>query len=58
MRKLQLIVFGIGIVAYLAAAANAGSELDNILWKTGIAAMATDVAMLLLWPAGGGGRTL
>jgi len=50
MRKLQVALLIIGLIAFVVAAFTTESDLGIIFWRTGIAAMATDVVLLLLWP--------
>ncbi len=53
MRAIHIIIFAIGLLAFLSAAAVPHSGLGVILWRTGIAAMLTDLAAMHLWPAKG-----
>jgi hypothetical protein len=50
MRNLQFVLFGIGVLAFLAAAFFIGTDDGNSLWKIGIAMLLLDVVCIQLWP--------
>jgi hypothetical protein len=50
MRYFQLIVFGVGVVAFLVSAGFTGSWVGDTLWKVGMATMLSNVVCLQLWP--------
>ena len=47
---LKTIVFAAGLLAFLIALLSAGSMVGQIFWQAGIAIMAIDIVMILLWP--------
>lgn len=51
MRTLQIGIFILGALAFLAALAVAGTDLGDILWRAGIALMLVDLVVMKLWPA-------
>jgi hypothetical protein len=51
MRTLQIGIFGLGLLAFLAALVVAGTDLGDILWRAGIALMLADLVVMKLWPA-------
>jgi hypothetical protein len=50
MRNLQVGLFIVGILAFLASALFIGQGTGDDLWRTGVAAMFTDLACAALWP--------
>ena len=46
MRQLQIGVFALGVVSFLASAFFVGGEMGDVLWRTGVAAMLTDVVLM------------
>ena len=50
MRKLQIVLFVLGIIAFLIAAFVAGSPDGDTLWRAGVALLLADVVLYLLWP--------
>ncbi len=53
MRILQIIVFVLGVMAFLASLAFMGKQVGDDLWRAGIALMASDAVLLLLFPVAG-----
>ena len=51
MRTLQIGILMLGVAAFLAAAVTAGGDIGDICWRVGVACMATDVVIILLWPS-------
>ncbi len=51
MRAFQVLLFALGVAAFLAALAVAGSDLGDILWRVGVALMLVDLVVIKLWPA-------
>jgi len=51
MRIVQIVLFFIGLAAFLAAAGFIGDDTGDALWRTGVAAMVTDLVVMGLWPA-------
>jgi len=51
MKRLQAGLFILGVVAFLAAAVAAGTDLGEDLWRTGIAVLLVDLVAMKLWPA-------
>ena len=52
MRNLQVAIFILGVLSFLAAVAFIGQEMGDILWRLGVAAMLIDAVCTRLWPAG------
>ena len=50
MRYIQVIVFVVGLAAFLAALFFVGNETGDTLWRVGVAAVLLDVVCILLWP--------
>jgi len=50
MRTLQVGIFVLGIISFLAASVFIGQQMGDTLWRAGIAAMLTDLAFMRLWP--------
>lgn len=50
MRIIQIIIFLLGLVAFLVSAAVAGGVLGDIFWRAGVGAMLVDVVCIQLWP--------
>ncbi len=51
MRFLQVGLFLVGVVAFLAAIFFIGSDTGNTLWRAGVALLLIDIVCLRLWPA-------
>jgi len=50
MRPFQIVVFGLGTTALLAAACFIGKEMGNTLWRAGMATLLADLVCIQLWP--------
>jgi hypothetical protein len=50
MRIVQVGIFTIGVLSFLASALFIGQETGDTLWRTGVAAMLTDFVCAKLWP--------
>lgn len=50
MRNLQVAIFILGILSFIAAAFFVGEPTGEDLWRVGVAAMLTAVAFTGLWP--------
>lgn len=50
MGKIQIAVFIIGLVSFLAALVFIGQDMGDTLWRAGVAAMLVDIAAVRLWP--------
>jgi hypothetical protein len=50
MRTLQVGIFALGVLAFLASLAFVGQPMGDTLWRTGIGAMLTDLVFASLWP--------
>ena len=51
MRILQVVIFALGVVFFLAALGFMGQETGNTLWKAGVAFMLMDLVCMALWPS-------
>jgi hypothetical protein len=51
MRTVQIGIFILGLVSFLAAAFFTGEDTGETLWKTGTAAMLIDMVFMKLWPS-------
>ena len=51
MRQIQIGVFIIGLVSFLAAIFFIGQDLGDTLWRAGVAAILVDLAAVKLWSA-------
>jgi hypothetical protein len=56
MRLLQVSLFIVGALSFVTAAAFVGDDTGDVLWRTGVAAMLTDIAGVTLWPSRAEGR--
>ncbi len=50
MRIVQIVIFAIGVLSFLAAAFFIGQGMGDTLWRVGVAAMLIDLACAKLWP--------
>jgi hypothetical protein len=50
MKTLQLVLFGIGALSFLAALFFIGSDDGDVLWRLGIAVLLLDLVCIKLWP--------
>ena len=50
MRTLQLVLFGIGVVSFLAALFFIGADEGDTLWRLGVATLLLDLVCIKLWP--------
>ncbi len=51
MRKLQMILFVLGIVALIASAFGIGRDFGETLYNAGMAMLLADVVCIQLWPS-------
>ena len=51
MRNLQVGIFIFGTLAFLASAVFMGGWVGDTLWRAGVAAMLTVLALRAVWPA-------
>jgi hypothetical protein len=51
MRYLQILVFVVGLAAFIAAIFFVGTGFGDTLWRVGVAALLLDVMCIMLWPA-------
>ena len=49
MRTLQVVIFGLGLLAFLVSAFFAGGGTGDTLWRVGVGAMLTDLVFIRLW---------
>ena len=50
MTSVKIAVFAAGLLAFLIAVLCAGSMLGQVFWQAGMAIMAIDIVMIMLWP--------
>jgi hypothetical protein len=50
MRTVQLGLFILGVLSFLASAFVIGQVMGDVLWRAGVAAMLVDLVCLRLWP--------
>ena len=50
MRRFQIAMFALGVVALLTSAAFVGSVVGDALWRAGVAAFLLDIVCIMLWP--------
>jgi hypothetical protein len=53
MRTLQLTLFAIGVLSFLAAALFTGEGTGDTLWRAGVAVILIDLMCMKLWPVTG-----
>ena len=51
MRYLQMLVFVVGLAAFMAAIFFVGTGTGDTLWRVGVAALLLDLVCIMLWPA-------
>ena len=51
MKLLQIVLFLVAVLIFIAAAFYIGSDTGLDLWRAGLAILLIDVVCLLLWPA-------
>lgn len=51
MRQLQVGIFFLAVVAFIAALFFIGSDTGGDLWRGGVAALLVDLVLMKLWPA-------
>jgi len=51
MRLFQIIVFLVGVAAFLVSACFTGSMWGDTFWKVGVAFMISAIVCILLWPS-------
>ena len=51
MRYLQILVFVVGLAAFMAAIFFIGTGTGDTLWRAGVAVLLLDVVCIMLWPA-------
>ena len=49
MRYLQIVLFFIGLIAFILAAIYAGGTTGDIMWRAGMAILLIDVVCVMLW---------
>ena len=50
MRQIQITIFVIGLISFIAALFFIGQEMGDTLWRIGVAGMVTDIALMKLFP--------
>jgi len=50
MRSLQILLFFLGLIAFIAAIFFIGSADGDTLWRAGIAVILLDAVFIRLWP--------
>ena len=50
MRYLQILVFVVGLAAFIAAIFFVGTGTGDTLWRAGVASLLLDVVCIMLWP--------
>jgi hypothetical protein len=50
MRTVQLILFGLAVVSFVAALGFIGDDTGDVLWRLGLALLLTDLVCIRLWP--------
>jgi hypothetical protein len=50
MRKLQIALLILGVIAFAIAAANAGAPDGDTYWRVGVALLLLDIVLHQLWP--------
>ena len=51
MRQLQVALFTLAVVAFVAAIFFVGDMMGDTLWRAGVAALLVDLVCVKLWPA-------
>jgi len=51
VRQLQVTLFVLALVAFIAALFVTGTEMGDILWRGGVAVLLLDLVCIKLWPA-------
>lgn len=50
MRRLQVIIFCIGVLSFFAAVFFIGNDMGETLWRAGVALLLIDLTFAKLWP--------
>ncbi len=50
MRQIQITIFVVGLISFIAALFFIGQVMGDALWRTGVACMLTDIALMKLFP--------
>jgi hypothetical protein len=50
MRALQVVIFCVGVLSFLAAIFFIGAEMGDTLWRMGMAFLLIDLVCVKLWP--------
>ena len=51
MRILQVVIFALGVLSFVAAVLFVGQEMGDVLWRVGVAALLVDLLCIKLWPS-------
>jgi hypothetical protein len=51
MRIVQLLIFVLGVLSFLASALFVGQGMGDTLWRAGVGAMLVDLVCIRMWPA-------
>jgi hypothetical protein len=50
MRQIQISIFVLGLISFLAALFFIGQEMGDTLWRAGVAVMLIDLVLMKAWP--------
>jgi hypothetical protein len=51
MRRLQIVLLVLGLVAHAGALVFINTDTGQILWETGVSILVFDAVLILLWPS-------
>jgi hypothetical protein len=51
MKNLQLLLFAVAVVSFVAALFFIGNDMGDTLWRAGMAILFVDTVSLMLWPS-------
>ncbi len=57
MKNLQLLLFSVAVVLFVAALFFIGNDMGETLWRAGMAILFVDTVSLMLWPTRVSDRT-
>jgi hypothetical protein len=50
MRTIQLLIFVLGVLSFLASVFFTGQGMGDTLWRAGVVAMLVDLVCVRIWP--------
>jgi hypothetical protein len=51
MRQVQIGIFTLGVISFVAAVLFIGDDTGDVLWRFGVCTMLVDLVLVKLWPS-------